>query len=217
MCRELSAGYSEGLGVKSAGERGGGYGGETPKRLGRGLDVGKEFHWAHVLDASGRELLSYRVENDEADISKLIDEALLFAEEIVWALDQPGGGAALLLALLWERDQGVLYVPGLVRGSGPRRLPRRVQNRCPRCAHIIAYQARMRGRTSVSLRQLRKSSPNCSFSSLAAATSSPTRAEPSLASERRFSVAVSRFRAGAGSERQRSPYLTHSLPNSHAA
>ncbi len=32
-----------------------------------GVDVGKEFHWAHVLDTSGRMLLSRRVENDEAD------------------------------------------------------------------------------------------------------------------------------------------------------
>jgi len=78
-----------------------------------GVDVGKEFHWAHVLDASGRELLSRKVENDEADIARLINEALSFSEEIVWALDQPGGSAVLLLALLWERDQKVLYVPGL--------------------------------------------------------------------------------------------------------
>ena len=35
-----------------------------------GLDAGKEFHWAHVLDASGRELLSRKVENDEADIAR---------------------------------------------------------------------------------------------------------------------------------------------------
>jgi hypothetical protein len=38
---------------------------------------------------------------------------LSLAEEVLWAIDQPGGGAALLLALLWERDQKVLYVPGL--------------------------------------------------------------------------------------------------------
>jgi hypothetical protein len=31
-----------------------------------GVDAGKEFYWAHVLDASGRELLSRRVE-DEAE------------------------------------------------------------------------------------------------------------------------------------------------------
>ncbi len=76
-----------------------------------GVDASKEFHWAHVLDAAGRELLSRKVENDEADISKLIDEVLSLAEEIVWALDQPGGSAAPLLALLWERNQRVLYVP----------------------------------------------------------------------------------------------------------
>src|SRR5919107_2489344 len=78
-----------------------------------GLDAGKEFHWAHVLDASGTELLSRKVENDEADLLALIDEVLSLADEIVWAVDQPGGGVALLLALLWERNQRVLYVPGL--------------------------------------------------------------------------------------------------------
>ena len=68
--RELSAGFSEGV---ETGRRG------TEVKMGKvwaGIDAGKEFHWAHVLDASGMELLSRRVENDEADISNLIDEAL---------------------------------------------------------------------------------------------------------------------------------------------
>src|SRR3712207_758993 len=65
-----------------------------------GVDAGKKFHWAHVLDASGRQLLSRKVENDEAGITRLIDEALSLAEEVIWAVDQPGGSAALLLALL---------------------------------------------------------------------------------------------------------------------
>jgi hypothetical protein len=78
-----------------------------------GVDAGKEFHWAHVLDASGTELLSRKVENDEADLGRLIDETLSLAERIVWAVDQPGGSAALLLALLWERKQRVFYVPDL--------------------------------------------------------------------------------------------------------
>ena len=62
-----------------------------------------------MLDVSGKELLSRKVENDEADIARLIDEALSLAEEVVWAVDQPGGSATLLLALLWARDQRVLY------------------------------------------------------------------------------------------------------------
>ena len=78
-----------------------------------GVDVGKGFHWAHVVDVSGEVLLSRRVENDEADLIALIDEVLCLAGDVMWAADQPGGGAALLLALLWERGQRVFYVPGL--------------------------------------------------------------------------------------------------------
>jgi transposase len=108
-----------------------------------GVDAGKEFHWAHVLDASGRELLSRKVENDEADLSKLIDDALLVAEEVVWAVDQPGGGAALLLALLWKRNQRVLYVPGLTVDRA-RDAYRGESKTDARDAHVIADQARMR-------------------------------------------------------------------------
>ena len=108
-----------------------------------GVDAGKEFHWAHVLDASGTELLSRRVENDEADILKLIDEALSLAEEVVWAVDQPGGGAALLLALLWEGDQKVLYVPG-ISVDRARQTYRGESKTDARDARVIADQSRMR-------------------------------------------------------------------------
>jgi transposase len=108
-----------------------------------GADVGKEFHWAYVLDASGRELLSRKVENAEADLLKLIDEALSLAEEVIWAVDQPGGSAALLLALLWERDQRVLYVPGLTVDRA-RNTYRGESKTDARDARVIADQARMR-------------------------------------------------------------------------
>jgi transposase len=108
-----------------------------------GIDAGKEFHWAHVLDASGRELLSRRVENDEAELLKLIDDVLSLAEELIWALDQPGGGAALLLALLWERNQRVFYVPGLTVDRA-RDAYRGESKTDARDAHVIADQARMR-------------------------------------------------------------------------
>jgi hypothetical protein len=48
-----------------------------------GIDAGKEFHWVHLLDASGKELLSRKVENEEADILRLVYEALSFAEEVL--------------------------------------------------------------------------------------------------------------------------------------
>ena len=108
-----------------------------------GVDVGKEFHWAHVLDASGRQLLSRKVENDEADILELIDEALSSAEKVVWAVDQPGGSAALLLGLLWERNQRVLYVPGLSVDRA-RDAYRGESKTDARDARVIADQAWMR-------------------------------------------------------------------------
>ena len=107
------------------------------------VDAGKEFHWAHLLDASGTELLSRKVQNDEADILRLIDEVLSLAEEVVWAVDQPGGGAALLLALLWERDQKILYFPGLSVDRA-RQTYRGESKTDARDARVIADQSRMR-------------------------------------------------------------------------
>jgi len=104
-----------------------------------GIDVGKERHWAHALDDSGEKLLSRQVENDEADLTSLIDESLSFAEgEIVWAIDQPGGGATLLLGLLWERGQRVLYIPGLTVDRS-RDAYRGESKTDARDAHVIAY------------------------------------------------------------------------------
>jgi hypothetical protein len=65
------------------------------------------------------------------------------AEGIVWAVDQPGGGAALLLALLWKRNQRVFYVPGLTVDRA-RHTYRGESKTDARDAHVIADQARMR-------------------------------------------------------------------------
>ncbi|MDQ5812545.1 MAG: IS110 family transposase [Actinomycetota bacterium] len=108
-----------------------------------GVDVGKEFHWVHVLDPSGTQLLSRRVENDEADLLTLIEEVFSLAEEVLWATDQPGGSAALLLALLWEKGQKVIYVPGLTVDRS-RDAYRGESKTDAKDAHIIADQARMR-------------------------------------------------------------------------
>lgn len=115
----------------------------TVERAWAGVDVGKEFHWAHLLDSSGTKILCRRVENDEADISELIAETLSLAEEVVWAVDQSGGGAALLLALLWERGQRVIYIPGLTVGRA-RETYRGESKTDAKDAHVIADQARMR-------------------------------------------------------------------------
>jgi transposase len=110
-----------------------------------GIDAGKEVHWAHVLDASGTGLLSRKVENEEADLLRLIDEVFALAgrSQIVWAVDQPGGSAALLLALLWEREQRVHYLPGLAVDRARDAYPG--ESKTDACdAFVIADQARMR-------------------------------------------------------------------------
>ena len=88
----------------------------------------------------GESYSSRKLENDVADVCQLIDEALSLAEEVLWRVDQPGGSAALLLALLWERDQRILYMPGLSvnRASDAYRGESKTD------ARVIADQARMR-------------------------------------------------------------------------
>jgi len=109
-----------------------------------GIDAGKEFHWARVVGIEGKTLLSRKVENDEADLHKLIGEVLPLAEEITWATDQPGGTVALLLALLWERNQKVVYIPGLSVDRA-RDTYRGESKTDAQDAYVIAEQARMRG------------------------------------------------------------------------
>ena len=110
-----------------------------------GMDSGKWAHHCVVIDAAGRVLLSRRVANDEAALSGLIAAVAALAEqdEAVWATDLNAGGAALLLALLADRGQRVLYLPGRIvhhaaatyRGDG---------KTDAKDARIIADQARMR-------------------------------------------------------------------------
>ena len=110
-----------------------------------GMDSGKWAHHCVVIDAAGRVLLSRRVANDEAALGGLITAVLELADgdQAVWATDLNAGGAALPLAMLADRDQRVLYLPGRLvhhaaatyRGDG---------KTDAKDARIIADQARMR-------------------------------------------------------------------------
>jgi len=107
-------------------------------RCGQGLPLGRGAR------RRGEVLLSRRVENDEADLSALVEEALSHGpEQLTWATDQPGGSAALLLAVLWERDQRVLYVPGIAVDRA-RDAHRGESKTDARDARLIAEQARLR-------------------------------------------------------------------------
>jgi Transposase len=56
-------------------------------------------------------------------------------------IDQPGGSAALLLGLLWERNQRVFHVPGLSVDRA-RDTYRGESKTDARDAHVIAYPKR---------------------------------------------------------------------------
>lgn len=78
-----------------------------------GLDVGKEFHHAVVLNNVGDSLVDRRVTNSEADLIKLFDVAALHGIAGL-VIDQPGSIAQLALVLARQREVPVAYIPGLV-------------------------------------------------------------------------------------------------------
>ena len=108
-----------------------------------GVDAGKEFHWAHVLDASGEQLLSRRVENDEGDLLRAHRRGSLLRRGGRLGSRSARRRRGALLALLWERDQRVLYVPGLSVDRA-RDAYRGESKTDARDARVIADQARMR-------------------------------------------------------------------------
>jgi transposase len=77
-----------------------------------GIDVGKTHHWACIVDAEGKKLLSVKVANDEAEIVAFVAKACALATQLSWAVDIIGAPSALLLALLARASQSVHYAPG---------------------------------------------------------------------------------------------------------
>nr|WP_156910758.1 IS110 family transposase [Nocardia mangyaensis] len=115
------------------------------QQLWSGIDGGKSAHHCVVIDSDGRRRLSRKVDNDETALRGLIEDVVALADggQLVWAIDLNHGGAALLITLLAEHDQTLLYIPGRTvyhasasyRGDG---------KSDAKDAAIIADQARMR-------------------------------------------------------------------------
>ncbi|WP_233200608.1 IS110 family transposase [Cryobacterium sp. M15] len=110
-----------------------------------GIDSGKRAHHCVVIDQTGEILLSQRIDNDETVMLEIIATVTEIADghEVVWATDLNSGGAALLISLLVDHGQQLLYIPGRIihhaaatyRGDG---------KTDAKDARIIADQARMR-------------------------------------------------------------------------
>ncbi|MYT33462.1 MULTISPECIES: IS110 family transposase [unclassified Streptomyces] len=114
-------------------------------RIWAGTDCGKTHHHTLVLDADGNTLLSRRVANDEPELLRLLADVLDLAagRSVTWAMDMAGGEPGLLINLLANHGQELIYIPGVAvnratdsyRGQG---------KTDARDAHVIADQARMR-------------------------------------------------------------------------
>lgn len=112
-------------------------------RIWAGLDAGKTHHHCVVIDAEGTKMLSRRVSNDEPELLQLLTDVLVISDDVTWAVDLADGGAALLITLLINHGQELLYIPGRTvnRAAGAYRGEDKTD---ARDAAIIADQARMR-------------------------------------------------------------------------
>ena len=108
-----------------------------------GIDAGKGHHHAVLIDRDGQRLLSRRVINDQPDLVALIDTVQDRVVDPVWAIDLAGGSASLVIALLLQHGQRVVYLPGIAvnRASAGYRGEGKTD---AKDAAIIADQARMR-------------------------------------------------------------------------
>lgn len=110
-----------------------------------GMDAGKAEHHCTVIDTDGKRRLSRRVANDENALLQLIADVLMLSEgePVTWAIDLNAGGAALMIALLTDNGQRVLYIPGRTvhHASGSHRGDGKTD---AKDAFVIADQARMR-------------------------------------------------------------------------
>jgi Transposase len=103
-----------------------------------GIDAGKGHHHLVVIDGEGRRLVSRRVANDEAELMAAIAAVLRQAKQVTWAIDLADGPAALMITLLLERGQRLLYLPGVAvhRISGAYRGEGRPTPKTPRSSPI---------------------------------------------------------------------------------
>lgn len=110
-----------------------------------GLDVGKEDHFADVLNDVGESLFARPVANDEVDLVALLERAGERGTPGL-VIDQPGSIAQLAIAVAARYQVPVAYVPGLVMRRAADLYPGEAKTD-RRDAFVIADTARTRRRS----------------------------------------------------------------------
>jgi len=110
-----------------------------------GLDVGKEEHFADVLDDEGESLFARSVANDQAALVALLEQAARHGAPGL-VIDQPGSIAQLAIAVAARTGVPVAYVPGLVMRRAADLYPGEAKTD-RRDAFVIADTARTRRRS----------------------------------------------------------------------
>lgn len=78
-----------------------------------GVDVGKYFHHACVLDPQGRQVLSKRINQHEGSLRKLFGQFLADDASVLVIVDQPNNIGRLTVAVAQDMGVDVRYLPGL--------------------------------------------------------------------------------------------------------
>jgi len=112
-----------------------------PHELYLGIDVGKSFHWAVGLDAAGEVVLSRRVENRQADVDALLDEA---GEGALVVVDQKNNIGSLVVRRCRARGVDVGHLPG--------RAMKRARDMFPGTAKTDRIDAEVIARTALGMR-----------------------------------------------------------------
>ena len=78
-----------------------------------GVDVGKYFHHACVLDPQGRQVLPKRINQHEGSLRKLFGQFLADNTSVLVIVDQPNNIGRLTVAVAQDMGADVRYLPGL--------------------------------------------------------------------------------------------------------
>ena len=97
-----------------------------------GVDVGKYFHHACVLDPSGTTVQSTRVEQSEAALTEFFTQFTTTGSTLV-VVDQPNNIGRLTVTIAKATGADVKYLPGLSMRQLARIHAGNLKNRYPRC------------------------------------------------------------------------------------